>query len=132
MRIWTEAAKAAQREAIKRWQPWAKSTGPKTEAGKQRSAVNARKSERSSIQSLRILRAALTAQSRCRRAAHSYDLWENQKNSENRTIMMVYLRSVISTTNQTFLQGMLQWSRLFAEEAGVDTPAFTPEFKIAA
>ena len=45
MRVWTEAAKAAQRAAIQRWKPWAKSTGPRTKAGKARSAANACKGD---------------------------------------------------------------------------------------
>ncbi len=45
MRTWTEAAKAAQRIAIRKWKPWRKSTGPRTAAGKLRSARNAGKGD---------------------------------------------------------------------------------------
>lgn len=38
---WTEARRAKQSEAIKRWKPWERSTGPQTAAGKSRSAQNA-------------------------------------------------------------------------------------------
>jgi len=38
---WTPARRARQREAIRRWSPWKKSTGPRTPAGKTRSAQNA-------------------------------------------------------------------------------------------
>jgi hypothetical protein len=37
---WDEARKAKQREAIHRWKPWEKSTGPRTEEGKAESAAN--------------------------------------------------------------------------------------------
>ncbi|MDR5801593.1 hypothetical protein [Caballeronia sp. LZ001] len=38
---WTEARRAKQAEAIRRWKPWERSTGPQTAAGKIRSAQNA-------------------------------------------------------------------------------------------
>ena len=41
---WTPERRQRQREAIKRWKPWEKSTGPRTEAGKLRSSRNAAKS----------------------------------------------------------------------------------------
>lgn len=72
MRIWTEAAKQAQREAIKRWKPWSKSTGPRSEKGKTRSSYNARKPDRPSIKGLRTLNKALTAQSRTLKAIKAY------------------------------------------------------------
>jgi hypothetical protein len=37
---WTEERRQRQSEAIQRWKPWEKSTGPKTIEGKQRSALN--------------------------------------------------------------------------------------------
>lgn len=37
---WTDERKTKQREAIHRWKPWTKSTGPKTERGKAESASN--------------------------------------------------------------------------------------------
>ena len=43
MRKWTEEEKAKQAELIKQWKPWQKSTGPKTEYGKQCSSQNSRK-----------------------------------------------------------------------------------------
>lgn len=123
MRIWTEAAKAAQREAIKRWQPWAKSTGPRTQAGKTRSSSNARKSDRPSIKGIRTLSAALTAQSRGLRALKALNLWQNAKKSEKRTIMMVYLKSVFKTSNQAFLQGILDWKTITRQDEA-DKPVY--------
>lgn len=38
---WTAEHRQRQSEAIHRWQPWKKSTGPKTKEGKRRSAKNA-------------------------------------------------------------------------------------------
>ena len=39
---WSEERKARQREAIQRWRPWEKSTGPKTEEGKAKASANRR------------------------------------------------------------------------------------------
>lgn len=38
---WTPERKQRQREAIQKWRPWERSTGPRTDAGKERSAMNA-------------------------------------------------------------------------------------------
>lgn len=38
---WTLERRKQQAEAIRRWQPWAKSTGPRSPEGKARSANNA-------------------------------------------------------------------------------------------
>lgn len=38
---WSSERRAAQRKAIYRWRPWAKSTGPKTKAGKAMVSKNA-------------------------------------------------------------------------------------------
>ncbi len=40
---WTLERRAKQAEAIRRWQPWNKSTGPRTPEGKARSSRNADK-----------------------------------------------------------------------------------------
>lgn len=42
-RKWTDEEKQKQRDAIRRWKPWEKSTGPKTDAGKKQSRENALK-----------------------------------------------------------------------------------------
>lgn len=38
---WTAERRARQAEAIRRWQPWAKSTGPRSAEGKATSSKNA-------------------------------------------------------------------------------------------
>lgn len=38
---WTSERRQRQREAIQRWKPWERSTGPRTAAGKARVARNA-------------------------------------------------------------------------------------------
>ncbi len=38
---WTSERRARQAELIRQWQPWEKSTGPKTKVGKQTVARNA-------------------------------------------------------------------------------------------
>lgn len=40
---WTEERRRKQAEIIRRHKPWEKSTGPRTEKGKQRSSINAYK-----------------------------------------------------------------------------------------
>lgn len=42
-RGWTEERRQKHRAAIARWAPWKKSTGPKTQLGKERSSQNALK-----------------------------------------------------------------------------------------
>lgn len=37
---WTPERRARQAEAIRRWKPWAKSTGPRTAEGKARAKMN--------------------------------------------------------------------------------------------
>lgn len=39
MKGWSAARRARQAKLIKRWKPWEKSTGPKSEEGKRRSAM---------------------------------------------------------------------------------------------
>lgn len=39
-RRWTKAQRERQARLIHEWQPWKKSTGPRTDEGKQRSALN--------------------------------------------------------------------------------------------
>lgn len=41
MRHWTIEERQRQAELIRRWQPWKKATGARTEAGKQASKMNA-------------------------------------------------------------------------------------------
>ena len=43
MRNWTPEARKAQSEAIRRWQPWKNSTGPKTQDGKNLCRLNAQR-----------------------------------------------------------------------------------------
>lgn len=40
---WTQERRLRQSEAIRRWKPWAKSTGAKTSEGKEKSKMNAYK-----------------------------------------------------------------------------------------
>lgn len=49
MSSWTIERRLKQREAIQRWKPWTRSTGPKTEKGKFKSSKNALKTGDSSF-----------------------------------------------------------------------------------
>lgn len=40
---WSQARRAKQAEAIRSWQPWTRSTGPRTSEGKRRAAANGRR-----------------------------------------------------------------------------------------
>lgn len=55
---WTPERRARQAEAIRRWKPWSRSTGPKTGEGRARSSRNAWKGGvRASLRTLaRLLR----------------------------------------------------------------------------
>lgn len=59
---WTPERRARQAEAIRRWQPWTRSTGPTTDAGKARTRVNAFKGGQR--EALRALARALREQER--------------------------------------------------------------------
>lgn len=60
---WSEERRVRHAAAIRRWKPWLKSTGPRTAAGKSRSAKNAlRHGDRT--QAARAMRAALVLQNR--------------------------------------------------------------------
>jgi hypothetical protein len=59
---WTPERRAKQAEAIRRWQPWAKSTGPRTEEGKARSSRNADKGAAALDERLREVRLAVQAE----------------------------------------------------------------------
>lgn len=60
---WTPERKARQAAAIRAWKPWEHSTGPKTEAGKAKSALNGDKGAewREVREELRMLRDVLRA-----------------------------------------------------------------------
>jgi hypothetical protein len=60
---WTPERRARQAEAIRKWKPWAKSTGPKTETGKNISRYNAFKHGHTARGGLK-LRAVMAAHSR--------------------------------------------------------------------
>lgn len=53
---WSSERRAAQAAAIERWRPWERSTGPRSEAGKQRSRLNATKHGNRSADSLALHR----------------------------------------------------------------------------
>lgn len=60
---WTSARRARHAAAIRRWKPWASSTGPKTAAGKAKSAQNAYKHGGRAAHT-RLINQALSAQRR--------------------------------------------------------------------
>ena len=59
---WTQERRARQAERIRQWRPWEKSTGPRTEAGKETVSQNAFKG--GTWRLLRELSSALREQSR--------------------------------------------------------------------
>jgi len=68
MNGWTMERRQQQAKLIKQWKPWLKSTGPKSEAGKQMASQNARKHGMRS-EEIRFLEKFLGAQARAEREA---------------------------------------------------------------
>lgn len=68
---WSDARRARHAAAIRRWKPWAKSTGPRTVDGKAKSAQNAYKYGGRAIET-RLMHQALAAQNQFRRGALLY------------------------------------------------------------
>jgi len=64
---WTDERKAKQAEAIRRWKPWERSTGPRTVGGKAASSRNAFKGRRSRWAMLRELGRLLREQKKALR-----------------------------------------------------------------
>lgn len=64
---WSPTRRANHAAAIRRWKPWAKSTGPRTAPGKAKSAQNAYKHGAYARQ-IRLTAQALAAQRHCVRA----------------------------------------------------------------
>lgn len=55
-RHWTHEERQRQAELIRKWQPWSKSTGPRTDEGKAKASANALKHGGSSKESREILK----------------------------------------------------------------------------
>ena len=79
---WPPERRAAHAAAIRRWKPWAKSTGPRTRAGKAKSAQNAYKHGGYALQ-LRLFNQGLAAQRHCVRAILAHRrLWQQNPRNE--------------------------------------------------
>jgi len=63
-RTWTPEQRARQAEIIREWQPWTRSTGPRTKAGKAIVSTNADKGEgyQSTRQLIRMMGRAMRTQ----------------------------------------------------------------------
>jgi hypothetical protein len=74
---WTPERRARQAEAIRRWQPWTKSTGPRTARGKARAAANGLKNpQHPGMRSiLRELRRALREQRTALSELRDVEFW---------------------------------------------------------
>lgn len=99
---WSDARRAKHAAAIKLWAPWAKSTGPKTAAGKARSAQNAFKHGGRSLQR-RLLNEALSAQNRFLCLSLVYGRLYNcpyKKNGTNELLKRLYGR--LTTLDRIF------------------------------
>ena len=74
---WSPERRARQAARIRLWAPWARSTGPRTTAGKTKSARNSWKHGDRSYH-MRLMSKALSAQSRFSRGVNSYISARNQ------------------------------------------------------
>jgi hypothetical protein len=75
---WTPEAREKQRQRIKQWQPWEKSTGPKTEQGKEISSQNARRtalSDEELVAGLRKMRHELGAIAKIQQHLDFEEMW---------------------------------------------------------
>ncbi len=87
MRTWTPEARKAQAEAIRRWKPWTRSTGPKTQAGKETVSRNARGPRYEEKKVIKHLNHWLTRQSRYRKAVELLWAIEKKNYGADQTIM---------------------------------------------
>ena len=79
---WSTARRAKHAAAIRRWKPWEKSTGPRSATGKAKSAQNAFKHGRHSLER-RLASRAFTALGRCIRLIALYRrLWSLNPRNE--------------------------------------------------
>ena len=99
-RTWTDEQKQKQREAIKRWQPWTKSTGPTTDIGKRTSAHNAYKHGRydaGSMEDRRVLSQILRDTRALISFGRAWLRWQKQQDKIRK------LQKELSTSSNPFL-----------------------------
>jgi len=105
---WTPERRARQSMRIKIWAPWTRSTGPKTAAGKAKSARNAYKNGGHKA-AMRMLNEALTAQNRCRLTILKiHRLWKNGARNE----LLKPLRHLPALYDHIFYIRLLQYCYL--------------------
>lgn len=76
---WTPEAREKQRQLIKQWQPWERSTGPRTEQGKEVSSQNARRtalSDEELVAGLRKMRRELGAIAKIQQRREFEEMWD--------------------------------------------------------
>jgi hypothetical protein len=83
---WTPEAREKQRQLIKQWQPWERSTGPRTEQGKEISSQNARRtalSDKELVAGLRKMRHELGAIAKVQQKQQIDAMWDSVISSFN-------------------------------------------------
>ncbi len=128
MRVWTDEQKQRQRDAIGRWQPWAKSTGPRTADGKRASSRNSYKHGRSSAESLahrKTLNAIL-------RNARAVIAWGRAYRAMQRRLIPIILKKAQNLQNE-LLTAWRKHSAVSPLPPLQTTPLWPPpQFKMAA
>lgn len=108
---WTAERRQKHAEAIRRWKPWAKSTGPRTASGKARAAQNAYKHGGRAAHS-RLMNEALAAQRTCLRIAGTFAKLRTLKATNE---LLARLRADFSRNDRIFhirLAQALHYQRL--------------------
>ncbi len=118
MRTWTEEARKAQAEAIRRWQPWKQSTGPRSADGKARVSRNACKSgyTKARAREFSQILGHVRRQRQLARQLLELRRPDHAKNSAEQTIIITGLLAQAAFEYEAFKLRFADWWRRVHEE----------------